>query len=216
MKPPELPNIKGAPFSTPRLSANIEREVMHMAIRETSAKTIEQIPAEKHFQFQHGKKWNHLLYENGKPCEQVGEMILVSSQIAIGIDRIVKQDQQMIPEFVEGISNSMAHEMNSGLCETMFDAATKSGTVFEFPRTGIPLTQYMEIIAKCDCSVAEDGAISRPELFYIPSQLRLQLNHDLEDAPPEFKQQLEALWQQKEQEARDREHARLSRYELDL
>lgn len=210
---PELPV---APFSTPRLSAEIEREVMYMAVREVSAKTIEQIPAENYLQFQHGKQWNYLVYEDGKPSEQVGEMKLVSSQTAIGIDRVVAQDGQLIPDFVQGISNSMANQMNSRIYEKMFDAAKKSGTVFEFPPTGMPLTQYLALIEKCDCHVVEDGTISRPELFNIPGPLQLQLDHDLETATDEFKQRLKALWQRKELEARDRETARLARYDIEV
>jgi hypothetical protein len=213
MMPPQTPLT---PFSTPQLSAEIEREVMYMAVQEMSAKTVEQLPAENHMQFQHGKHWNYLVYEDCKPCEQVGEMKLVSSQIAIPIDRVVGQDAQMIPEVVQGISNSMANQMQSSVYAKMFEVAQKSGVVFEFPSTGLSLTQYMAIIAKCDCSVAEDGTISRPELLNIPPSLQIRLDHDLETAPDEFKQRLKALWQKKEQEAKARETARLARYDIEI
>jgi hypothetical protein len=201
------------PFATPKLSSEIERRFILIAIQEAASKTVHQISPENYLKFQHGREWNFIVYENGKPVEQIGQMSPVRSTIAIGIDRIMAQDPKVIPDFIHGISDSMAAQMSSVLYQKMHEAAVSSGAMFEFSPSGITLQQYLDVLRKCDCTVDELGKISWPELFNIPPHLREKLDRDLADAPSEFKEQLESVRKEQENKALLREEARLNRYE---
>jgi hypothetical protein len=209
------PQHPAIPFCTPKLSGEIEREVIASALKKLAERTVANIPAENYFQFDHGKDWNYLVYdEHGKATEATGQMQLKSVQLAIPTTKIMQQDRDLINESVNTITDTMGREMNDTILEKMRANAQDSGTMFSIPPSGISIEQYYDIIEKCCCTVSRDGGVVRPFLQNVPLHLLEKLKDDLNNAPSAFKAKLNALWLSKETEARKLEEARIARFDI--
>ena len=80
------------------------------------------------------------------------------------------------------------------------------------PKTGSMADGLLEMIRTTEPIVGPDGKVSRPTLFLAPQMIE-KLQKDIAERGPEFHDQVEALWRQKEKQALDREAQRLAQYD---
>src|ERR1017187_2993800 len=97
----------GIPFATTRISSLVEIEVAAEVVRNIAEATVAKLPPENYYQFDHGKMWNWLQYdEGGKAREVLGEMQHKSAQISIQKEKVTQQQTDLIQESINSLSNS--------------------------------------------------------------------------------------------------------------
>ena len=212
--PPSNCLNSGVPFAAPRISSQVESEVAAEVVRNIAEATVANVPQENYFQFDHGKFWNWLLYdEDGKAREVTGEMQRKTAGISIQKQKVTQQQSDLIQESINSLCGAMGNQMNSSVYEKMKENAEQCGLTFEIPPSGISIEQYFDIVSKCPFSISRTGEVCGPSLFNIPPHLQEKLQLDLENAPQEFKTKLAALLARKEAEARKFEEVRLARFD---
>jgi hypothetical protein len=212
--PPSNQPKSGVPFATPRISSLVESEVAAEVVRKIAETTVGNMPVENYYQFDHGKNWNWLLYDDdGKVREVSGEMQRKSAQISIHKQNITEQKTDLIQESISSICSAIGNQMNSSIYEKMKEDAEQCGLTFEIPPSGISIEQYFDVLSKCHFSISRIGELNWPSLFNIPPYLQEKLQLDLKNAPQEFKIKLTALLARKEAEARKIEEVRLARFD---
>src|SRR5579862_6499849 len=204
----------GIPFATPLISSLVELEVATEIVRNIAEATVADSPQENYFQFDHGKRWNFLEYdENGRAREVAGEMQRISAENSIQKQKVMQQQPDLIQESISSLSYAMGNQMNSSVYEKMKENAEKHALTFEIPPSGISIEQYFDIVSKFQLSISRTGELCVPSLFGIPPHLQEKLRLDLENAPQEFKTKLATLLAKKEAEARKIEETRLARFD---
>ena len=212
--PPSNRPKSGVPFATPRISSLVESEVAAEVVRNLAEATVANVPPENYYQFDHGKIWNWLQYdEDGKAREVLGEMQHKSAEISIQKQKVTQQQSDLIQESITSLCYSMASQMNSSLDEKMKENAEQCGLTFEIPPSGVSIEQYFDVVSKCPFSISRTGELSGPLLSNIPPHLQEKLQLDLKNAPQEFQIRLTALLASKEAEARKIEEIRLARFD---
>jgi hypothetical protein len=208
-------NKLGIPFASQKNANLVESEVAREIVRHIMEQTIANIPAENYFRFDHGKRWSWLVIgEGGVAREQYGEMQHVSAGLSIEKQKIIQQNAELVQNSISVLSSEMGDKMNSSVLERMKEYAEEKGVMFQIKPSGIPIEQYFEIVSKLTLTISKNGEVELPSLFGIPPEIQAKLQLDLQNAPEEFKEKLEALCSKKIEEARKAEAMRLAKYDL--
>jgi hypothetical protein len=200
------------PFAAEKDASAFQREVILSLIKDMDARRTKDIPASNVYVFQHGRKWEFQQESNEGFRPQSGELEVMSSTIAIELPRIVANDVALIPDFIDKMSAAMDDQHQRSMFTEMALAAEQSGNTITIPKDGMTAEAFLQLIQSTQVHVGEDGKVSRPSLFLPPDMVKKVVD-PLERLGPEFKAKVDALWREKEQQAVEREQARLAKFE---
>ena len=125
---------KKLPFAAGKDSAEFQRELVLLLIKEFDARRTKHIPAENLQVFQHGRAWNFQRQETEGFRPHSGQMEQKSSTVGIQIDRVLKHDMTLISDFINKMADSMEEQLISGLLKEMSEVAQETGNTISIPK----------------------------------------------------------------------------------
>ena len=200
------------PFIAAKESKEFMAELILALIREIDRRRHKHVPQENLQIFYHGTGWSFQREETDGFSSKKGTLELQRVQCSIGVDRILKNDVGQISDFIRETSEKFEEAFEQRLFTEMESVVTETGNTISISEAGSLKDAAKRIISSAHLSVNADGTISRPTLYLNPATMEkiqnMQRSGELENDP-----EIELLWIQKEEEARQRESIRLARYQ---
>jgi hypothetical protein len=206
------PIRKKLPFAAERDSDEFQRELIIRLIREFDERRKKHIPTENLQIFYHGTQWTFQRQESDGYSPHSGTFKLQSVDINIRIDRILANDTTLVSDFLRETAERQEKQFFHSLVGEMNAVAEEAGNTISIPKSGSLADALLEMIRTTEPRVGPAGKVSKPTLF-LPPQMIEKLQKDIAECGPEFHDQVEALWREKEKQALDREAQRLSQYD---
>jgi hypothetical protein len=206
------PVRKKLPFAAERDSDQFQRELIIRLIREFDERRKKHIPTENLQIFYHGTGWTFQRQEPGGYSPHSGAFKLQSVGVQIRIDRILANDTTLVSDFLRETADRQEKQLFHTLVGEMNAVAEEAGNTISMPKSGSMADAFLELIRTTEPIVGPSGTISRPTLFLAPKMIE-KLERDVAERGPEFHNQVEALWREKEKQALDRESQRLAQYD---
>jgi hypothetical protein len=206
------PVRKKLPFAAERDSDQFQRELIIRLIREFDERRKKHILTENLQIFYHGTGWTFQRQEPGGYGPHSGAFKLQSVEVKIRIDRILANDTTLVSDFLRETAEHQEKQLFHTLVGEMNAVADEAGNTIAMPKSGSMADALLELIRTTEPIVGPTGTVSRPTLFLAPQMIE-KLERDVAERGPEFHDQVEALWREKEKQALDRESQRLAQYD---
>jgi len=200
------------PFAAEKQSAEFQREVFVRLIREFDERRKKHIPTENQQIFHHGRGWTFQRQESDGYTPHSGALKLHSVDLCIRIDRILANDTTLVSDFLRETADRQEKQLFQALVGEIAAVAEEAGNVVSFPKEGSIADAFLEMVRTVQPLAGPDGKVSKPTLF-LTSQMIQQLQKEIAERGPDFHDQVEALWREKEKQALGREAQRLARYD---
>jgi hypothetical protein len=206
------PAIVALPFAAEKDAQDFMHELIVALIREIDRRRVQHISPENVQIFNHGTDWTFQREEKEGFSLQTGELELHSVRCAISTDRILEHDVTLVSDFMKTTAEQFDHGLSQRLFAEVEAVAEETGNTIVFPKEGSLKNAFLELIRGTHLFVGPDGSVTRPTLFLNPATYE-RFQQQAERRDPEAEKEVEALWKQKEDEARQREAERLARYQ---
>ncbi|HBT41588.1 MAG TPA: hypothetical protein DEB21_06075 [Rhodospirillaceae bacterium] len=132
-------------------------------------------------------------------------------QAQIKFDDILEHRLSVIFDFTQGIVSSFSDGYMQTMYQAVSEACEKSGNIVRSNEIGSPALSFLQALKNIQFGVDRAGKISRPE-FHLGTDAFKKLEEDAERLGNKFKEEVERVTKEKEEEALAREAERLSRF----
>jgi hypothetical protein len=174
------------------------------------------IPPENTHRFYHGNSW-----QNPANTEaSAGDMKVISAELKTPLDEIIGNDLNLLERSFSEIGESMQRQFADMMYSTLSEACDASGNVVDSDASGnvvdskvegsLP-NSFLAMLQKIEFAADKHGNVHMPQIHAAPEMVDRMIAA-LEAAPPEFRERIEQLKQQKASEATDREAARKAKF----
>jgi hypothetical protein len=205
------------PFIAEKESREFHEESIRLVIQHY-AKSVEQhVPSQNQLLLYHGQTWTFLREERGGEFRpQTGEAQKFSASTKIQIERVIANDVNLIPEFIEQLVTSQLAEFERGVRAQHEEILNEPGNTISVPKNASVAQSYLDFIKNSEPICGINGKPTRVKIFIEPAAQQ-RLEDELANGGPDFRQQFErqceALWAEKESAALEKENQRLARYQ---
>lgn len=208
----DTPPRKKLPFAARNESDEFQREVIIRLIREFDERRKKHIPTENFQLFYHGTGWNFQRQEPSGYNPRSGNFKLQSVEFRVQLDRILKNDVSLVPDFLREMADRQEEQLFQRLMGEMRAVAEEAGNMISMPKEGSLADAFLEMIRTTEVIVGSDGKATKPTLFLAPQMIE-KLQQEISERGPEFHHQVDALWKEKEKHALEGEAQRLAQYD---
>jgi len=157
--------------------------------------------------FKHGGQWAHPAAPDVLP----GDMKALSAQTEVSFDKLVNHDLTVIDKVLRQLSESMERQFTQMMYSTVSAAAESVGNTVDAKTAGSPHEAIAQMLEKVEFSSDKFGNVTPPTIHAGPETVQAMLK-SAADAPPEFRQRIEANKARKTAEAVEREVQRKARF----
>ncbi len=124
---------------------------------------------------------------------------------------IIDHKLTVMNEFTSGIISAMTDGMMRSMYQTVSEASEKSGNVVKASEVGSPAMSFLQALKNIQFGVDRKGNVSRPE-FHLGTEVFESIQADAERLGAEFKNEVDRVTKQKEEEALAREATRVAKF----
>jgi len=157
--------------------------------------------------FKHGGQWAHPAAPDVLP----GDMKAHSAQTEVSFDKLVNHDLTVIDKVLRQLSESIERQFTQMMYSTVSAAAESVGNTVDAKTAGSPHEAIAQMLEKVEFSSDKFGNVTPPTIHAGPETVQAMLK-SAADAPPEFRQRIEANKARKTAEAVEREVQRKARF----
>lgn len=163
--------------------------------------------AENELRFFHGQGWQRPAGEENMS----GEMKMLSTVLQTRLDHIIANDLGLLQRSFSQIGESMKQQFADMMYGMLSQACDMTGNVVNAQQQGSLSDGFLAALEKMEFGVDKDGNLQMPQ-FHAPPDIAERMVAELEARPPEFKEKIEQVKQQKTEEAIEREAARKAKF----
>lgn len=157
--------------------------------------------------YSHGRHWSTLSDRDEPP----DEIMTHETAATISLVDIQKNDLEAWIRVLLDIAGAMQSQFFGMLIATLNDSTDKSGNSVSAKALGSNAAAFLELLSRIEFGVDRDGAVSLPQMLVAPETGKKWLA-DLESQPPEFKEKVDSLIEEKSRLALEREEERRSKF----
>lgn len=194
-------------FSSPTEEAAFLKSQNEWLSRRQSLKQAELLNPENSLRYSHGGDILHPADKDSSP-DGLEEH---SATWELKFDDIKEQNLDKWAKGLVSLSDAMHDSVMGMMIRTINDATERTGNVVNVKEAGSFAKSMFQMLEKIELGVDRNGEVSMPTIMLPPGEVEKRIA-ELDAQPQEFKDRFETLKAKKEQEARDREAARLSRF----
>lgn len=195
-------------FSFGKLGAEFDEEFTNTVRNLHDIERAKVIPPENVAHYAHGHQWLELTPAGEAVQSAFKEH---SSEHSIKFEDVRAHRVQIIPEQVATVVKEMTRQVMEMMFATIGEGAEAVGNVVDTKQFGSPALAFLEGLKRIQFGVDRQGNPSRPQLSYGKEAFEA-LQRDVAKHGKELQAKIEEISKQKEQEAVERNKARLRRF----
>ena len=157
--------------------------------------------------FRHGKRWDH----PSSPHISPGEVKQHSAYLEAKFEDLVKHDLSILPAALRDTAAAFQVQFMEMFVSTMNAACEESGNIVDAKAAGGAGPAFLQTLEKIEMSVDAQGRLRLPQILPGADAAR-QLQDLLNNASPEFKDQVDAILKRKAAAAVAKERERRLRF----
>lgn len=193
-------------FNEFEASAFAEAFTLLIAKRQKDVVSQYMSPENTH-RFRHGGGWSH----PGLPEITGGDMQELSSVIETQTQDFVDNNLDVIEHAVRHLVADMERQFAQMFYSTISAACDQSGNTIDAKSEGSLTDAFIAMIEKIQFSADKNGNVAYPELHAGPETVN-RMVAELEAAPPEYRERVDAITARKTAEALEREAKRKAKF----
>lgn len=198
-----------APFVDPE-AENAVGDALSRAIQMTMQRNIEKFVAAENMQrLYHGETWSHNI-KDADP--EPGALTQHSVDLEIKFQDVADNDLNLLPKYIHQVAEGMTSQAVSDLLQVVERSTAKSGNTVSLKEEGSFKAAFLAMLAKIEFSVGRHGEIQRPGMHLSP-QMYEKVLPELTDGDEVFRQQVESITRDKEEQALRAEAERIAKFE---
>ena len=209
---PGSPALTGGPTDAPFVDGKGERAIYQSlgeAIRLTIQNNVQQFVAPENVQhLYHGEAWVHNV-DTADP--EPGQFIEHMVELEVKFQDIADNDFSVLPKYIHDTAEGMTSQTVSELFSVVAKSTEKTGNSVSVKEEGSFKQAFLRMLETIEFSVGRDGQVQRPEMHLSP-QMYEQVLPELQQSDETFRQQVDAITREKEQQALQAEADRLAKF----
>lgn len=209
---PSSPELTGPLADAPFVDSKGERAIYQAlgeAIRSTIQNNVQQFVAPENVQhLYHGEAWVHNV-DTADP--EPGQFTEHMVELEVKFQDIADNDFSVLPRYIHDTAEGMTSQTVSELFSVVAKSTEKSGNNVSVKEEGSFKQAFLRMLETIEFSVGRDGQVQRPEMHLSP-QMYEQILPELQQEDETFRQQVDAITKEKEQQALQAEADRLAKF----
>ena len=175
--------------------------------KEVHSITTHHLDERNTLRYNHGHSWQHHSEEAGDP----GHMQTHSAEMLIRFEDVVLSDDKLIGQELKKAADAFHRQFLEMMYRTVSETCDRTGnTISQTDYPNLPQA-FLQMLKTVKFGVDKDGNVSVPQ-FHIGSQAYEKVIPELQAQPEEFRQEVDAVMEEKRREALAEEANRLGRF----